>query len=99
MSDKQHFKTAGDAVRYCEKQGLRISPNNEQLFDIANSLYESFSNGLAVGIQAFRQEPIFIDARADHSVFHDALTTASKSVNPAALHQAEEYLSKSFLTS
>lgn len=35
------FPTAGDAYRYCKKHGLEISMANDQLWDIAEALYDA----------------------------------------------------------
>lgn len=99
MSDKNNFKTVGDAVKYCKKHGLSISPVNDQLFDIANSLFNSFSYGLSVGTQAFRQESVYIDARADHHIIKEGLITASKQAGQHTTILVKEYLSKSLATS
>lgn len=38
---RELFPTAGDAYRYCQKHGLEISMVNDQLWDIAEALYNA----------------------------------------------------------
>lgn len=60
---ENEFKTVGDAVKYCEFHGLKVSHASEQLFEIANSLYQAFSTGINVGVSS--QGVVFIDPHSD----------------------------------
>ena len=72
------IKTVGEAVAYCKRFGLEISPVSDVLFETAAALHVAMEAGMAMGASSVSDNPIYIDGKGGRELINLLMQTAEE---------------------
>lgn len=74
----KEFNTVGEAVAYCKRFGLEISPVSDVLFETANALHSAVETGVAIGAASLTDKSVYIDGQGDRELIERLMQTAKE---------------------